>query len=344
MISHVTAEPSPVGHRTSDESSDAPRAPQPGEKGPLSRLLGLLLLFKMFCLQNISWLMSVAFHGALTLSIAGIAFHYKEKHDGLGIEAGAFDGAGEQGFDNVLGADQQAAAGGGKPFESVIQPAEMSQAGGELTALNELAKLGMEGGEAGDGGEGGGSGGGRGSGRGLGTGLGAGFFGSKGKGKSFVYIVDASGSMMGSRFSKVKTELVQSINKLTEQQKFFIFFFNDRTIPMFDPKPAKGMIAANKNNKQRASAWVRKHEPKSLTNPTLALRQALEMKPEVIFLLTDGELDDGVNDISAAVRQMIRDNNKSNVIIHTIAFENEDATTTLEAIAKENNGTFRLVK
>jgi hypothetical protein len=32
------------------------------------------------------------------------------------------------------------------------------------------------------------------------------------------------------------------------------------------------------------------------------------------------------------------------VVIHTIAFENEEASVTLEAIAKENKGTFRFVK
>src|SRR5215510_10845264 len=98
--------------------------------------------------------------------------------------------------------------------------------------------------------------------------------------------------MYGERFRRAKTELVRSINKLTPEQRFYVFFFNDRTFPLFFPKPAKGMQAASKTNLQRASAWIRQREPESTTNPNLALQQALEMRPEVIFLLTDGELDD----------------------------------------------------
>ena len=68
------------------------------------------------------------------------------------------------------------------------------------------------------------------------------------------------------------------------------------------------------------------------------------MKPEVIFLLTDGELDNGVDDISKDVRQMLVEKNRSHVVIHTIAFESDEGTATLEAIARENNGTFRFVR
>ena len=125
------------------------------------------------------------------------------------------------------------------------------------------------------------------------------------------------------------TSSSRSVNKLSPEQKFYVYFFNDRTFPLYDPKPAKGMQVANKTNKQRASAWIRAREPESTTNPNMALQQALEMKPEVIFLLTDGELDDPLE-----VRQMIKKFNKSNVVIHTIAFENEEGAMTLEAIAR----------
>jgi hypothetical protein len=145
--------------------------------------------------------------------------------------------------------------------------------------------------------------------------------------------------MTGRRFDRARVELKKSINKLSPEQKFYIFFFNDRTFPLFDPKPAKGMIPANSTNKERASRWIALRHPESTTNPNYALQQALEMEPEVIFFLTDGELDD-----PDAVRYMIRKYNKTKVVIHTIAFENEDGGQTLEAIAQENDGIYRFVK
>ncbi len=213
----------------------------------------------------------------------------------------------------------------------------MAKQASEMSELGDFAGMGIIGAGRGDGGSGGGSGGG--TGIGHGPGLGAGFFGTKGVGKSFIYVVDMSGSMYGDRFSRAKSELVKSINKLSAEQKFYVFFFNDRTFPLFEPKPAKGMIPATKSNKERASRWIGLRRAESTTNPNYALLQALEMKPEVIFLLTDGELDE-----PDLVRQMIRKNNKSNVVIHTIAFENPEGGKTLEAIAEENNGVYRFVK
>jgi hypothetical protein len=335
----LTAEPLAVGQRGGRDRLEPAWEPRPRRGGWRAQLAWLLLVVKLFCLHNFNWLLSAGLHAFLTLCIAGVAFqHHRQQTAGVGLEAGTFDGQGEEGFENVLGADGLAAGGGGTPFETALQPVDMSPQAGDLNSLNELFRM-SGGGPGGDGGEGGGSGGGSGGGHGPGSGLGAGFFGSKGAGKSFVYVVDCSGSMYGHRFDRAKRELVVSINKLKPEQKFYVYFFNDRTFPLFDPKPASGMLPATKDNRDRASRWIRTRQPESTTNPTLALKQALEMKPEVIFLLTDGELDE-----PAEVRQMIQKNNKSNVVIHTIAFDNEEATATLEAIAKENNGTFRFVK
>ena len=334
----ATAEPPVLGTREGRGRIEPAWQPRPRRGGPRAQLAWLLLMVKLFCLQNVNWLLSAGFHAALTLCIAGVALQHHRNSAGVGLEGGLFEGTGEEGFENVLGADGQA-GGGGTPFESTLEPIDTAPQSSGLNSLNELIKMSGGGTVGGDGGEGGGSGGGSGGGHGSGIGLGAGFFGSKGAGKSFVYVVDCSGSMYGHRFNRAKTELVRSINKLKPEQKFYVYFFNDRTFPLFDPKPAPGMLPAIRGNVERASRWIRSRQPESTTNPNLALKQALEMKPEVIFLLTDGELDD-----AAEVRQMILRNNKSNVVIHTIAFENEEASATLEAIAKENNGTFRFVK
>src|SRR5579872_5861189 len=327
-MSRLTIEPLGARPAGSRQSADPSWEPRPRRGGLSAQVAWLMLIVKAICLQNANWILSASLHGVVMLSVAGIALSHSRKGTGVGIESALVEGGGGESFENVLGDQGFETGGGGRPLESVIQEVEASQQHGELANLNdELAKLGVAGSSDGDGGQGGGSGGGVGGGRGSGIGLGAGFFGSKGAGKTFVYVVDMSGSMYGHRFDRAKAELVRSINKLTAEQKFYVYFFNDKTFALFDPKPAKGLLAASPDNKQRASKWIRMRTPASTTNPNFALQQALEMKPDVIFLLTDGELDE-----PEAVRQMICNYNKSNVVIHTIAFENEEGAATLEAI------------
>jgi hypothetical protein len=311
---------------------------RPRSKGLRAQLLWLLLVIKELCQRNVSWLLSVGIHAIILLSVGGFAWHARNETTTIQVDSALGETLAETAFDNVTGTDTLDMGGGGTPFESVADDAQSAQEATQGSSFRDFPRMGVgAAGSGGDGGEGGGSGGGTGT--GVGPGIGAGFFGTKGAGKSFVYVVDMSGSMHGARFERAKKELNRSINKLGPEQKFYVYFFNDRTFPLFDPKPATGMIPATPSNKQRAVRWVNTRQAESTTNPNYALQQALEMKPEVIFLLTDGELDD-----PDAVRQMIRRYNKGNVVIHTIAFENEDGGLTLEAIANENNGVYRFVK
>ncbi len=164
------------------------------------------------------------------------------------------------------------------------------------------------------------------------------FFGVEGIGTSVVYVVDRSGSMYGQRFERAMAELVRSIDTLSAEQQFFVYLFNDRTLPLLDLDPADGLILATAENKSAARDWIWKQRPDSTTDPGRALELALAMHPEIVFLLTDGEFDDPTK-----VRQRIRFSNRSRTAIHTIAFENEEGSRTLEAIARENQGKFEFV-
>jgi hypothetical protein len=283
-------------------------------------------------LQNQGWFLSLAFHVTVLACFSISLIRIDRDRHPLGIEGSLAEQDGAGGLENLLQTPSFEVAGAESSVSS--SSAELSrQATDEAAtrALGDLNALGFGTGASGDGT--GDEGGGR------APGLGAGFFGAKGAGKSFVYVVDMSGSMEGDRFRRAIAELIRSINKLAPEQTFYVIFFNDKTFFLFDPQPAKGLIAANTSNKSRATRWIRNRRPSSTTDPMLALQKALAMKPEVIFLLTDGELDN-----PADVRHMISRENKTGVVIHTIAFENEEASATLETIAAENNGTFRLVK
>lgn len=282
--------------------------------------------------QRKSWLVSAALHAIILASFAAIVFHAKQQPSPLGIEAILGEDTVRNSFETLLESSPVILAET-STAESTQSDAHMlaDQAVAESAAraMGDLARLGNGG--LGDGtGEGGGGG--------RGPGLVGGFFGTQTAGNTFVYVVDMSGSMAGDRFRRAISELIKSINKLKGEQSFYVYFFNDRAFPLFDPKPAKSLISASTANKQRASRWIRSRQPSSTTNPMFALQQALEMKPDVIFLLTDGELDD-----PTTVRKMIRQYNEGTQI-HTIAFENEEASETLKTIANENHGTFRFVR
>lgn len=178
------------------------------------------------------------------------------------------------------------------------------------------------------------------------------FFGIKAKGRHFVYIVDCSSSMNGGPFARVCEELILSIKNLTKSQSFYVFFFNQVTIPMFE-QPKGGMLQATRKNIHRLEAWVNTAQAVGGTDPTNALVQALKMKPDAIFLLTDGEIPENIPGIlintnsrrvppSSRIKK-VRSSRKAITPINTIGFENTAGETILKQIATENDGEYRFI-
>jgi len=294
------------------------------------RAVAALLLACRWMLHNPGWGVSLALHGVAVVAVAYLVVRAQFDDRSRGIEA-VFNQPGEAvAFDHVgLEASVNTEASDA-PVVPQVGFGEQGGAGDEASELADLMNSSGSGSgqSSGDGQEGGRE-----------PGLGAAFFGSQAEGKSFVYVVDMSGSMFGPRFERAKTELCKSLGNLKNQQKFYVFFFSDKTLPMLAPRPPRGLLPASKSNKDKATRWIRTREPGGLTNPLPALRQALEMKPEVIFLLTDGEVED-----PAGLRAQITKLNKSRTTIHTIAFESEEGEQTLRAIAEDHRGTYRFVR
>ena len=176
-----------------------------------------------------------------------------------------------------------------------------------------------------------------------------GFFGAKAKGNSFVFIVDCSGSMTAatmnfnprlnvpiSRFVRARQELFLSLGQLGRGQKFYIIFYNNETYPMFFPRPAQALVAANPDNLGLARSWIQQVSPGGGTLPQDAFKLALALQPQVIFFLTDGA-------IPPVTRQIAKENNKSRTRIHTIAFGTQNNADILKGIAEDNQGRFRFV-
>ncbi len=166
------------------------------------------------------------------------------------------------------------------------------------------------------------------------AGEGGSFFGLVARGKSFVYVVDKSGSMSGAKWRRAQEELMRSVIALGRAQKFYIIFYDTRAAAM----PGGKLVPATAGQRQQAFEWAREIRPFGATNPTEAMKQALALRPDTIWLLSDGLFDD------AAVEAIGEANPGRRVKIHTIAFFDDKGEPVLRRIADENGGNYQFVK
>ena len=163
------------------------------------------------------------------------------------------------------------------------------------------------------------------------------FFGTRARGNKFVYIVDCSGSMQGAKFDKAKAELVASIQRLKAHQSAYVFFFSDTSYPMFSPQGREPkLLKCTKANLQKMEDWIVQFPCLGGTEPRESLLEALDLKPDAIFFLTDGGFDPGV---AADVRMK----NQKEVCINTICFTDATGEPVMKQIAAENRGDYRFV-
>ncbi|MGV3484022.1 MAG: vWA domain-containing protein, partial [Planctomycetaceae bacterium] len=179
------------------------------------------------------------------------------------------------------------------------------------------------------------------------------FCGVDGGGNHFVYLVDSSGSMRDGFYS-ARTELLASIDQLQPDQRFYVVFFDEEPeyMRIHDPnvdEPAS--VMATPENKRRLRKWAMKVQMNPGKAPYEVLPFALRLRPDVIFLLSDGEFPSRIEDILQA--QNHQDNlfgeSRPICIVHTIRYHGVEGETgrkaeaTMVKIAKENGGQYRHV-
>lgn len=181
-----------------------------------------------------------------------------------------------------------------------------------------------------------GRGGGSGRGTGSGTGNGAGMFATSKAADSFAYVVDASGSMRGGRMQRVLWELDRSINALEPHQSFFVVFFSNKPFPMMWPNIERRLVAATDNNRKRILQWASTVSPDGGTEPQGALQQALRLKPDVVFFLTDGVIPD-------TTERVVRLNRKAPTIVNAICIGGGAESRMMQDIARVGGGELVIV-
>lgn len=133
---------------------------------------------------------------------------------------------------------------------------------------------------------------GRGSGRGKGDGKGDGnasFFGSRGTGNNFVFVLDRSASMIEyyNFFDFAKAELLSSVQRLRPPQKFQVIFYNEEAAPMVTSRRGPQLMIASRTSKYWLQRFMESVRPFDGTDHQKALLLAIRMRPDVVYLLTD---------------------------------------------------------
>jgi hypothetical protein len=156
------------------------------------------------------------------------------------------------------------------------------------------------------------------------------FFGIRAEGQLFIYVVDCSGSMIDEdRLDRAKTELRRSINAMQSPQRFKVIFYNDQPLPM----PGELPKAADYPSKAQLSRWLNLIQPEGPTDPRSSLSLALSLKPDAVFLLSDGAFPEGT-------AEAIAKQNAKKVPIHCIDLANGAAGDDLKKIAADSGGQY----
>lgn len=173
------------------------------------------------------------------------------------------------------------------------------------------------------------------------------FCGVEGGGNHFVYLVDSSGSM-GDGFQSARAALLSSIDLLTPEQRFYVVFFDANSDYMRlsnanQDEPRS--VFATTENKAALKRWAMRITEDRGKAPYDPLRFALNLRPDVIFLLSDGEFPQGIEDLLKEENKVTNLFGESNPIsiVHTIAYHSEVGESRMQRIAKQNQGQYRYV-
>ncbi|HUW33991.1 MAG TPA: hypothetical protein VM223_20470 [Planctomycetota bacterium] len=306
-----------------------------------------------------AWAISLVIHLLLFLGFAGATF--------FGLGSGRGDGTdGGSGRKVGIVAESAPAINSVAPPVTERRRADVSSelavpvidlSGTEPQPVETAAPRPIVGGGAG-GGAGDGSGSGDGAGSGAGTGGKAGFFGVFAEGRTFIYVVDRSGSMNGSKLDILKAELIESVGSLSPAMKFFIISYgDDYTRMQAGAAIPPGPVVATAANKRKYLKWVRSMESGGLTNPVDAMRYALSLKPDAIWLMTDGQFNRMTDETGryqdveprqaadAIIRANVDRRSQTGrvAVIHTICFWSQEAEAEMKRIASSSRGRYRFV-
>jgi hypothetical protein len=165
-------------------------------------------------------------------------------------------------------------------------------------------------------------------------------FGVVGRGSRFVYVFDRSASMSGYEgrpLAAAKQELIASLESLDKIHQFQIIFYNDKPHVMnVTPGQPPQLLFGDDQGKRLASTFIGGVVADGGTRHMEALLLALQMRPDVIFFLTDADEPK----LTSADLRRIRERSRG-ASINAIEFgsgPSQGRYTFLRQLADENHG------
>lgn len=173
------------------------------------------------------------------------------------------------------------------------------------------------------------------------------FCGVEGGGNHFVYLVDSSGSMREG-FESARQALLASIDLLTPTQRFYVVFFDAEPDYMRIKNPGvdePNSVYATPENKASLRRWAMRIKKDRGKAPYDPLKFALNLRPDVIFLLSDGEFPEGILELLKEQNHVenLFGETKPISIVHTIGYFSKEGASIMSRIAKQNSGQYRHV-
>lgn len=176
-----------------------------------------------------------------------------------------------------------------------------------------------------------------------GPGLGEGttqFFQVPGHGASVVYVIDCSSSMgLHGALDAAKREMLASLQRLAESVRFQVIAYHRSAEPLHIDGH-RDLIPATAANKLRAAELIKELQARGGSAHETALRRALELRPEVIYYLTDA------GELSVAQVWAVTKMNHGRTAIHAIELTPDPhsaETSALPLLAAKNRGVYRAV-
>jgi VWA domain-containing protein len=156
---------------------------------------------------------------------------------------------------------------------------------------------------------------------------------------SVVYVLDRSVSMgIDRKLDFARRELIASLRRLPPSVRFQVIDYND-SVETLIVDGQRGLLPAEPAIVQRAVSFLSALAAAGATNHFAALRRGLELRPDVLFFLTDA------GDLKPEVISFITQRNQHSVI-HTIELTrllSPRPEGALAQLARDNHGTYRRI-
>ncbi|WP_269540143.1 vWA domain-containing protein [Cerasicoccus fimbriatus] len=200
------------------------------------------------------------------------------------------------------------------------------------------------------------------------------YFGIREEARRYLILIDTSNSMFERQrnnemyrfdFGTIKDESIKLINRLNANTLFNVAIYEGGSMAW-----NQFLVPATVANKAEAEQWVRDIDenpnvsigsrrgggPKLMegggTRLDTGLKQAFSFQPEVIFIVTDGEInrsgdditEDEILDIIDGLQETMPEKTRIHVIHYETAVARPEEIDTMRAIASKNKGRFRKVK